>query len=89
MTNENSEDCGEFKNLGFEIPENFTITAQVFQPPITVNGYLKSSVPKLQVNHQTEQFCSKLGIVDPIGLFNERTSLKAYFTKLLIDKVVI
>ena len=85
---EDSEDYGEFENLGFEIPENFEMTAPVLEPPVTVNGYLKASLPELQVNNQTEQFCSKLGIEDPNSLFHEQKSLESYFTKLLIDRVI-
>ena len=85
---ENSEDYGEFENLGFEIPENFEMTVPAFEAPVTINGYLKASMPELQVNHQTEQFCSKLGIEDPNSLFHERKSLESLFTKLLIDRVI-
>ena len=73
---EDSDDYGEFENLGFEIPENFEMTIPVFEPPITEIGYQEASIPSLQVNHQTEQFCSNLGIENPISLFLERKSLE-------------
>ena len=72
-TKEEIEIIENIFNSEFEIPENFKTTAKVFEPPFNVRDLSKIPMPVSQVNPQTEQFCEKLGIDDPISLI-EQTS---------------
>ena len=61
-----------FKNE-FAIPENFQRTAKVFDNPQNFRNHLyATSMPSHpQINPQTEEFCDKLGIDDPISLIDQ------------------
>ena len=61
-----------FKN-DLTIPENFTRTAKVFDNPENFRNHLfATSMPSQpQINPQTEEFCEKLGIDDPIRLIDQ------------------
>ena len=70
-------------NEDFDIPLNFKTTAKVFDPNTENLKQMHSlRVPEAEVNFQTEFFCEKLGIDDPISLidqessFNQSSSLK-------------
>ena len=69
-------------NEEYDIPENFVANTRVFDP---TNENFKQMLrtttqPEAQVNPQTELFCEKLGIDDPIGLiYQESGSLESSF----------
>ena len=72
-TKEEIEIIESIFNSEFEIPENFKTTVKVFQPPFNIRDLSQIPMPVSQVNPQTEHFCEKLGIDDPISLI-EQTS---------------
>merc|ERR1740122_42986 len=62
-------------NEEFDIPENFATTTKVFNASCeNVKQIFTVQDPKPQVNPQTETFCEKLGIDDPISLIDQETS---------------
>ena len=65
----------ELFNEEYDIPENFVETTRVFNPLTdNIERDLKNvPQPEAQVNPQTELFCEKLGIDDPIGLTYQKS----------------
>ncbi|XP_022905368.1 lariat debranching enzyme [Onthophagus taurus] len=57
-------------NNNLEIPLNFVATAKVYDP----NCIQNSSSLQPKINPQTEQFCSRLGISDPLNLILTNSS---------------
>jgi len=81
----NPEEETIIKNLfneEYDIPENFVANTRVFDPANeNVKQMLRTTTqPEAQVNPQTELFCEKLGIDDPIGLiYQESRSFDSSF----------
>ncbi|XP_008211009.1 lariat debranching enzyme [Nasonia vitripennis] len=52
-------------NYDLTVPLNFKETVERYDPE---NPYMRVDQPNLSVNHQTTEFCDKLGIDDPFAL---------------------
>ncbi|XP_006816795.1 lariat debranching enzyme B-like [Saccoglossus kowalevskii] len=67
VTEEELSTVRELFNEDLKIPLNFTKTVPVYDPSLTPN-FRNSRQPPACVNHQTTEFCQKLGIADPNAL---------------------
>ena len=65
-------------NGDFSIPQNFKTTAKVFdETQDNIKQMFRLPNPQAEINPQTDEFCEKLGIDDPISLIDQEASLKA------------
>ena len=73
----------------FTIPQNFKRTAKVFEDSQNFRNQLRAtSMPSQpQINPQTETFCEKLGIDDPISLIDQESVHHLRATDFLAEEV--
>ena len=73
----------------FTIPQNFKRTAKVYEDSQNFRNQLRAtSMPSQpQINPQTETFCEKLGIDDPISLIDQESVHHLRATDFIAEEV--